>query len=92
MPPSIADAIHLVFSDSGMGLLLGAGATRARVRGSGDALTSGPCDIDPVRHEKLREAWDTERLAAEILKPLRYGAQAPPVPSTPLTSGLNAPS
>jgi hypothetical protein len=61
MPPAIADAIHLVFSDAGMGQLLRAGATRARVHGSGDALTSGPCDVDPVRHEKLREAWDAER-------------------------------
>jgi hypothetical protein len=61
MPPSIADAIHLVFSDSGMGCLLGAGAKRSRVHGSGDALTSGPCDVDPARHEKLREAWDIER-------------------------------
>jgi hypothetical protein len=61
MLPSIAEAIHLVFSDSGMGQLLGAGAKRARVHGSGDALTSGPCDVDPVRHEKLREAWDIQR-------------------------------
>lgn len=61
MPPAIADAIHLVFSDAGMGQLLGAGAKRARIHGSGDELTSGPCDVDPARHEKLREAWDIER-------------------------------
>lgn len=61
MPPSIAEAIHLVFSDSGMGQLLGAGAKRERVHGSGDALTSGPCDVDPIRHEKLRQAWCTQR-------------------------------
>lgn len=61
MPPSIAEAVHLVFSDSGMGCLLGAGARRPRVHGSGDALTSGRCDVDPVRHEQLRQAWDIER-------------------------------
>jgi len=60
MPPSLEEAIHLVFSTSGKGLLVQAGAKRARVHGSDDALTSGPCDVDPVRHEKLREAWDTE--------------------------------
>jgi hypothetical protein len=26
----------------------------------GDRLTSGPCDVDPVRHEELRQVWDTE--------------------------------
>lgn len=61
MPPAIAEAVHLVFDDTGMGMILGAGGKRSRIYGSGDALTSGPCDVDPVRHEKLREAWDTER-------------------------------
>jgi four helix bundle protein len=61
MPPTFAEAIHLVFSDSAMGCLLAAGARRPRIHGSGDQLTSGPCDVDPVRHEELRQAWDTER-------------------------------
>ncbi len=61
MPPTFAEAIHLVFSDSGMGCLLAAGARRARIHGSGDTLTSGPCDVDPVRHEERRRAWNVER-------------------------------
>lgn len=58
--PSFAEAVHLVFSDSAMGCLLQAGARRPRIHGSGDQLTSGPCDVDPVRHEELRRAWDAE--------------------------------
>jgi len=58
VPPTFAEAIHLVFSDSGMGCVLMAGARRARIHGSGDSLTSGPCDVDPVRHEELRQAWN----------------------------------
>lgn len=57
VPPAIADAIHVVSSESGAGQLLAAGARRARIRISNDRLTSGPCDVDPVRHEELRQAW-----------------------------------
>ena len=43
----------------GQGLLLHAGAQRTRIHGTNDRLTSGPCDVDPVRHEELRRAWDS---------------------------------
>jgi hypothetical protein len=72
MPPTFAEAIHLVSSSSAAGHLLAAGASRARIRGSDDRLTSGPCDVDPVRHEELRRSWDTEgwhhRLGLEELR------------------------
>lgn len=58
MPPTFAEAIHLMSSDSAMGCVLMAGARRPRIHGSGDPLTSGPCDVDPVRHEELRQAWN----------------------------------
>lgn len=61
MPPTFAEAIHLVSSTSAAGNVLQAGAPRTRIRGSDDRLTSGPCDVDPVRHDELRRAWDTER-------------------------------
>jgi hypothetical protein len=81
MPPSFAEAIHLVSSDSAMGCILQAGGRRARIHGSGDRLTSGPCDVDPVRHEDLRRAWDNEgsmpgfryRLGLEKLRALVSG-------------------
>jgi hypothetical protein len=60
MPPLSAEAIHLVSSDSAGGCLLQAGVKRARIRLSGDQLASGPCDVDPVRHEELRRAWASE--------------------------------
>lgn len=60
MPPSFAEALHLVSSSSAGGCLLSAGAQRSRIRLSDDCLTSGPCDVDPVRHEELRRAWDTD--------------------------------
>lgn len=61
MPPTFAEAIHLTSSDSAMGCLIRAGARRPLVHGTGERLTSGPCDVDPARHEALRQAWDTER-------------------------------
>lgn len=60
MLPSFVEATHLVSSDSAVGQLIQAGARRTRIHGSTDRLTSGPCDVDPVRHEELRQAWDTE--------------------------------
>ena len=60
MPSAFAEAIHLVSSDSAAGCLKQAGAPRTRIHFSNDRLTSGPCDVDPVRHEELRRAWDTE--------------------------------
>jgi len=60
MPPSFAEAIHLVSSPSAAGWLIHAGARRTRIHCSADVLTSGPCDVDPVRHEELRRTWDTE--------------------------------
>lgn len=60
MPPTFAEAIHLVPSSPAAGHLLAAGTPRARIRGSDDCLTSGPCDVDPVRHEELRRSWDTD--------------------------------
>ncbi|MDQ3365552.1 MAG: hypothetical protein M3680_09000 [Myxococcota bacterium] len=72
MPPTFAEAIHLVSSDSGAGGLLAAGARRTRIRHSNDCLESGPCDVDPVRHEELRSSWDVEgwhhRLGLEELR------------------------
>jgi hypothetical protein len=72
MPPSFAEAIHLVSSSSAAGCVLQAGAQRSRIRGSDDRLTSGPCDVDPVRHEELRRSWDIEgvhhRLGLEELR------------------------
>lgn len=60
MPPTFAEAIHLVSSSSAAGHLLAAGTPRSRIRGSDDRLTSGPCHVDPVRHEELRRSWDAE--------------------------------
>ena len=60
MPPTFAEAIHLVPSDTAAGCLLGAGAQRTRIHLSHDYLTSGPCDADPDRHEELRRAWNGE--------------------------------
>ena len=60
MPPSFAEAIHLVSSSSAAGWVLHAGAQRKRIRGTDDCLTSGPCSVDPARHEELRRAWDTD--------------------------------
>lgn len=60
MPTTFAEAIHLVSSSSAAGHLLAAGTPRSRIRGTDDRLTSGPCDVDPVRHEELRRTWDTE--------------------------------
>lgn len=60
MPPTFAEAIHLVSSDAAAGCVKQAGAPRTRIRFSDDRLTSGPCDVDPLRHEELRRAWDTE--------------------------------
>jgi hypothetical protein len=65
MPPSFAEAIHLVSSDSAMGHLkqagVQAGMRTTRIHVFADRLTSGPCDVDPARHEQLRRAWDAER-------------------------------
>ncbi|HEX4454276.1 MAG TPA: hypothetical protein VH143_25610 [Kofleriaceae bacterium] len=55
---SIGDAIHLVSGSAGAGQLKGAGARK--VAHSDDKLTTGPCDVDPVRHAELRRAWDAE--------------------------------
>lgn len=72
MPPSFAEAIHLVSSSSAAGCVLHAGAQRARIRGSDDRLTIGPCDVDPVRHEELRSSWDKEGFHHRLgLKELR---------------------
>lgn len=60
MPPTFAEAIHLVSSEAAVGCLKQAGARGSRIHSSGDRLTSGPCDVDPIRHEELRQAWDTE--------------------------------
>jgi hypothetical protein len=60
MLPSFEEAIHLVSSSSAAGCLMGAGAKRARIRGTDDRLTSGPCDADPARHLELRRAWDAD--------------------------------
>jgi hypothetical protein len=56
--PSIAEAIHLVSGTAGAGQLKGAGARKGIH--SDDRLTSGPCDVDPVRHTELRRTWDLE--------------------------------
>jgi len=60
MPPSFAEAIHLVSSPAAMGCVKQAGGRGMRVHHSWDELTSGPCDVDPVRHEELRRTWQTE--------------------------------
>jgi hypothetical protein len=56
--PSIETAIHLVAGSAGAGWVKAIGAKRGIA--SDDRLTSGPCDVDPVRHAELRRAWDTE--------------------------------
>lgn len=61
MPPSFAEAVHLVSSHSAAGWVLHAGAQRSRMLDTGECLTSGPCDVDPIRHEALRQAWYAER-------------------------------
>jgi hypothetical protein len=66
MPPSFAEAIHVASSASAGGCLLQAGAPRARIRLSEDLLTSGPCDVDPVRHEELRRTWASEHAGREL--------------------------
>lgn len=60
MPPTFAEAIHVVSSISASGHLLQAGAQRAHIRCFDDYLASGPCDVDPVRHEELRRSWNAE--------------------------------
>ncbi len=71
MPPTFAEAIHLVSSGPASGNVKQAGAPRARIRYSDERLTSGPCDVDPVRHEELRgrdsEFW-MRRLGLEDLR------------------------
>ncbi|MEO8551804.1 MAG: hypothetical protein ABI678_17630 [Kofleriaceae bacterium] len=69
MPPSVEEAIHLVSGSAARGQLMGAGA-RKRIFGSDDMLTSGPCDVDPVRHAALRRAWDLEAAVAPFRSPL----------------------
>lgn len=72
MPLTFAEAIHLVSSGPGSGNLIQAGAQRRRIHYSDDRLTNGRCDVDSVRHEELRRAWDTEgwirRLDLEALR------------------------
>lgn len=60
MPPTLAEAAHLVSSSAAYGSLRAAGAPWRRIHRTDDRLTSGPCDVDPIRHEALRRAWDTE--------------------------------
>ena len=60
MPPSLEEAIHLVPGSAAAGQLIGMRAGIKRIYRSDDRLTSGPCDVDPVRHAELRRAWDTD--------------------------------
>lgn len=56
MPPSFAEAIHLVSSDSAAGHVKQAGGRPSRIFFSYYPLTVGPCDPDPQRHQELRRA------------------------------------
>jgi hypothetical protein len=78
MPPSFAEAIHLVPSAAACGGIRQTGGRGTRVYESGDRLTSGPCAVDPIRHEELRNAWDTDgwkrRLSLDRLRDAVDGA------------------
>jgi hypothetical protein len=61
--PSIAEAIHLVSGSAAAGWVKAIGAKTGIT--SDDKLTSGPCDVNPVRHAELRRTWD----GAEFRRP-----------------------
>jgi hypothetical protein len=64
MASTLAEAIHLVSSDSASGhvkqIVKAYGVPRKNVRILSEQLTIGPCDVDPDRHLALRHAWNAD--------------------------------